>query len=239
MFRKNRKPKIPSPREYRKHLIQLAHSGIRKRPTPYIGETLERGTDEEKRAYEKSKFFQVYLNQTRGSGFCFNEEEGTNCVIDTFDQPDRGRRYLVSYNSLDIGKIEIRLGYDLWDADKNNGETLALYFDFNMLEFLEYREAVGLLQQLALAMMPLGNTNDDHQASRRLANDQMLEALWNHRYHETIWNWSADEKPQLIVTGQFSGPAGYYLHALEHWRKNYDLLAEPCRDGLPTGRKDI
>ncbi len=239
MFGRSKAPKALSPREYARQLRDQAYSGVRKTPTPYIGETLGKG-DEEERAYEKSKFFQVYLNQLlRGSGFCFDEQESTTCVIDTFDQPDYGRSYLVSYYSLDIGTIEIRLGYDLWE-DKDDGELLSLFFDLTKLEFLDYRHAVGLLQQLALAVMPLDDANKDQAEARRLANDYMLEALWENRHDEAVDTWSKDERPHVRATGQFTGPAGHYLHALEHWRKSRDdLLAEPNRDGLPARNKQI
>lgn len=239
MFGKYRQPKVLSAEEYIRQLTQLAYSGVRKQPTPYIGETLERGSDEAREAYEKSKFFQVYLNQTLKPSFSFDEQESTFCKIDTFDQPDYGRHYLVYYNSLDIGSVEIRLGYDLWDEHQENGVLLAIYFDLTRLEFLEYRDAVGLLQQLALAMMPFGDTNEDNKTARRIANDQMLEALWNNRHYEATGTCRRDEKPHLSITGHFTGPAGYYLYALDHWRKKFDLLAEPNRDGLPSRRNEI
>ena len=46
MFGKYRQPKVLSAKEYVRQLTQLAYSGVRKQPTPYIGETLEGGTDE-------------------------------------------------------------------------------------------------------------------------------------------------------------------------------------------------
>ena len=98
----------------------------------------------------------------------------------------------------------------------------------------------GLLQQLALAMLPFGNPDDDQRLAYRMASDYMLEALWNNRHDEAEGVWGRDQKPHLRATGCFTGPAGYYLHSLDYWRKSTDdLLSDPNRDGLPGTNKEI
>ncbi|MGO8145239.1 hypothetical protein AB9F42_20525 [Rhizobium leguminosarum] len=128
--------------------------------------------------------------------------------------PAVGRRYKVWYNACQVGTMQVTIGIGrLLERERFKGERSArVELDLTYLRFIPYRDARGLVYQIALLIG--ASDSEDGEVSRTKAAATAADALGGHL-------WEAVRAPEFGPSFDFyvDGPYDLLKSVVDDWKK--------------------
>ena len=163
-----------------------------------------------KQFYAETEWMQPIFNQSIGGiGFRFHEDNLARVALGTFDGPEEGRTFHLSFGELIVGKVGV--ARNIFE-DPDDWATLKVQMN-DLIEFLPgniiHSFLVGLVEHtLDFQEGDFHKKRDDPRASA-IASKAMIEALWE----KTNQN-------DYQLNMEVSGPWKHFKSYVEHWKKN-------------------
>lgn len=182
----------------------------RKYPVP----APEHADDELRQFYVETEWLQPVFNRfICGEGFRFHEVDISHVTLGTYDGPDDGRTYEVSFGSVIVGEVAVVPKVFRLD-DETDWADVRVKLAYPV-ELIDGKEVHGFLSGLieltqAFELETWEAMRDDPRAGTR-ASQAMIEGMW-----DTAHELNAGYVIQLNV----SGPWTRYKNIVAHWQSS-------------------
>lgn len=169
--------------------------------------------------FEDFKWFGAMLNRDLADPWAIEELPRTDAR--GYEGPEIGRMYRVFYNACEVGRFQVTLGAGMLLSRRKSTDkrSACLELDLNYLRFIPYRDARGLLYELALMIGDFDR--DKSEDSRAKAQALAADALGGHL-------WEAVRNPDFDPSFDFRVEGSYDLvrDQNDHWIKHgFDPMA--------------
>jgi len=171
----------------------------------------EFANNELKRFYAETEWLQPVLNRSLGGGgFRFHELDTPYVSLGTFDEPDFGRTFEVSYGAAVIGQVAVVPGIfdvpEVW-ADLR----VRLVYPSELIEGDEIHDFLtGLIQLTKRYETETYEAKRDDPRASAMASKAMVEALWTQ---------AANPSDAKVIKLSAEGPWQSFKETVEHWKK--------------------
>jgi hypothetical protein len=175
----------------------------------------DRGDPVGNAAFDDLDLFGATLDWSTSDAWCIEETSDTMLRAWYLDSPDYGRRFLIYYNSLKLGWIEVSANPEklFGTVDEFRSDPRArLDMEISMMRFVPQEDAFGLLYQASLLMQGVaGNYDEARERARTLAESAMTGYMWE------VMRAGDQYVPDL----QFSvdGPYSVFRGTVAHWKE--------------------
>ena len=176
----------------------------------------DRGDPVDNAAFDDLALFGATLDWGTSDAWCIEETSDTMRRAWYLDSPDYGRRFLIYYNSLKLGWIEVSANPEklFGTVEEFRADPRArLDMELSMMRFVSQEDAFGLLYQASFMMQDIADSYDvARERARTLAESAMIGYMW-----EVMR--AAD---QYIPDLQFSadGPYAVFRETVVHWKES-------------------
>lgn len=207
IFKQNTKPSVKSRFEIEQ---QLWGEMIPQKTFAPI-EVTDHGLDEITRQFiEQTKWLQPVLNQTiGGQGARFHEMNTQTVTLGTYDMPDFGRNFEVTFGSATIGVVSVVPS--IFPDPENWAELrVRLYYPVEILSGDEVHRLLTGLVELTQQFDP----NATYETKKRdprasaVASKAMVKAMWDKRPSEC-----------LVIDMNAEGSWEHYKSYINHWKQ--------------------
>ena len=141
----------------------------------------DRGDPVDQAAFDELALFGATLDWSTSDAWCIEETSDTMRMAWYLDSPDYGRRFLIYYNSLKLGWVEVSANPEKLFGTVEEFHTAPrarLDMELSMMRFIPQEDAFGLLYQAAFQMQDVA---DSYDAARERA--RTLTEFGNDRIH--------------------------------------------------------
>ncbi|MBY3314747.1 hypothetical protein [Rhizobium laguerreae] len=161
--------------------------------------------------FDDFRWFGAVMNQHLPDAWAIEELPKTD--LRGYEGPEFGRKYRVWYNACEIGTMQVSLGVGgLLKRDKfAENRAARVELDLEYLRFISYRDARGLLYEVALLVGSFAK--DDGETSRSKAQAIASDALGAHL-------WETVRHPEFDPSFEFQvdGPYDLLREIVDHWK---------------------
>jgi hypothetical protein len=207
LFKQKKKPPLESRFEIERRL------GGTKMPQKTLApiEVVDHGLDDIERQFvEQTKWLQPVLNQTiGGQGARFHEMKTQTVTLGTYDMPEFGRNFEVTFGSENIGLVSVVPSIS---PDPENWAELRvrLYYPVEILSGDEVHGLLTGMVELTQKFDPKATYETQKRDPRasEIASRAMVKAMWDKRPSQS-----------LVIDMNTEGPWEHYKRYVNHWKQ--------------------
>lgn len=175
-------------------------------------EAIDHGLDKNQRQFlEQTKWLQPALNRAiGGQGARFHEMQTHLVTLGTYDTPDFGRNFEVTFGSETIGIVSV-VPSSFPNPERWAELRVRLHYPVEILSGDEVHSLLTGLVELTQgfdASLTYDTKNRDPRASTA-ASKAMVKAIWDKRPSES-----------LVIDMNVEGPWEHYNSYIKHWKQN-------------------
>lgn len=204
--------------EYAKAIAEI-DNGHRRQPHHDVPVALRKHGDVDpvdQFAFEEFAWFGATLDWSTDDAWSFEETSDTTRRASYLDSPDHGRRWLIYYNALPLGWIEVSASpiKPFCSVDEFRASPQArIDMKLSLMRFIPTDAAEGILYQSAFYMQSI---EDGYDAARARARVEAQSAM-------TRYMWSVMcAQDEYIPILEFSAEGSYavFREAVARWKEN-------------------
>jgi hypothetical protein len=171
----------------------------------------ENATDNLKKFFAETEWMQPAFNQrVGGHGFRFHEENTPWVSLGTYDGPDDGRTFEVSFGSLMVGTVAV-----VPDLFPENARWAELRVRLNYpADLIDGKFIHGFL----MGLVELTQSFESNAVFEDIQNDSRARSWASQAMAEAMWNKSAFPENTSAIELSVSGPFGNFKALIDHWK---------------------
>lgn len=165
--------------------------------------------------FEEFSWFGATLDWSTAEAWSMKETSDTMRRAWYLDSPEHGRRWIIHYNALKLGWIEVSAAPKklFGTADEFRADPAArIDMELHLMRFIPSEDAFGLLYQVSFLMQSLEGGYDLARERAKLAAESVVtHYMWD------VMRAGDQYVPELDFTAE--GPYAVYRDILRHWKE--------------------
>ncbi len=159
--------------------------------------------------FELFNWFAVALESSIGESWTVDPVDVT--YVRGPDRPVFGRRFLVFYNKVEMGRIEVSPGYDLLNAQE---DSVFAWVQLRHLKYVPFIDACNLITRIELYCGPFETQETSSARASGAATAALTGYLWDAMRVDTT------AETATLFEHDCTGPYTLFRDSVAHWTKN-------------------